>query len=207
MSEALTGFGSGPYDTLKYDRSWVTAFVTLGVSATDSFLSTLYFTDTITIGTAVEAVKAADGRYFTSISLGFGVAVPAVSIGGNYTGLITLGAVVAKEHTGAGHFNNDLAFTVSLNDDVLATHIVNDTVTLGTSLGDTLAADSIITAYLNFGTGFTYTNTTEFVANNTLSFSTGMTALVSSTGRFIDQWTSVDDAATEIWTSVSLGFD
>ena len=207
MSEALTGFGSGPYDTLKYDRSWVTAFVTLGVSATDSFLSTLYFTDTITIGTAVEAVKAADGRYFTSISLGFGVAVPAVSVGGNYTGTVNLGAVVAKEHTGAGHFNNDLAFTVSLNDDVLATHIVNDTVTLGTSLGDTLAADSIITAYLNFGTGFTYTNTTEFVANNTLSFSTGMTALVSSTGRFIDQWTSVDDAATEIWTSVSLGFD
>tara|TARA_R110000796_G_scaffold244165_1_gene367125 strand:- start:76 stop:696 length:621 start_codon:yes stop_codon:yes gene_type:complete len=206
MPAAYTGFGSGPYNTLLYDRSWVTAFVTLGVSASDVYTPKLYSYARVTLGTAVEAIKLADGRYFTSISLGFGVAVPAVSIGGNYTGRVNLGAVVAKEHLGAGRYNNDLAFTVSLNDQLLGTHIVNDTVTLGTSLGDPFTADSNITANLNFGTGFTYTNTTEFVANNNLSFSTGMTALVSSTGRFIEQWTSVTAAAGETWTSVPLGF-
>ena len=205
MPAAYTGFGSGPYNTLLYDRSWVTAFVTLGVSASDVYTPKLYSYVRVTLGTAVEAIKLADGRYFTSISLGFGVAVPAVSIGGNYTGRVNLGAVVAKEHLGAGQYNNDLAFTVSLNDQLLGTHIVNDTVTLGTSLGDPFTADSNITAYLNLGTGFTYTNTTEFVANNNLSFSTGMTALVSSTGRFIEQWTSVTAAAGETWTSVPLG--
>ena len=207
MSAAYTGFGSGPYDTLTYDRSWVTAFVTLGVSATDSYLATAYYTDTATVGAIVEAIKAADGRYFTSISLGFGVAIPAVSVGGNYQGTFNLGAVVAKEHTAAGHFNNALSFVVSVNDVISETYFVNDTVTLGTSVAESMLVKVSFNNDITLGSDFTYITSSTFTANNRLTFPTEMVAFVSSTGRFIDQWTSVDDSAIESWTSVSLGFD
>ena len=83
MSAAYTGFGSGPYGSLKYDRSWVTAFVTLGVSASDVYTPRITSNVRVTLGTAVEAIKAADGYFYSSFSLGVGTAIPAVSVGGN----------------------------------------------------------------------------------------------------------------------------
>ena len=208
MSAAYTGFGSGPYDTLTYDRSWVTAFVTLGVSASDVYAPKLTSNVRVTLGTAVEAIKAADGYFYSSFSLGVGTAIPAVSVGGNYVGDFSLGAAFAEEPRAAAEYDSSISFGVSLADSLTAAHLVHDTVTLGTSLSDgPWLADSIINAQVSLGTGFTYQQTAAVTANSTLSFSSSFVALVSSTGRFIDQWTSVPDSSTEIWTTVSLGFD
>ena len=208
MSAAYTGFGSGPYGSLKYDRSWVTAFVTLGVSASDVYTPRITSNVRVTLGTAVEAIKAADGYFYSSFSLGVGTAIPAVSIGGNYVGEFTLGAAFAEEPQAATEYSSSISFGVSLADVPTAAHLVHDTVTLGTSLSDgPWQADSIINAQLSLGTDFTYQQTAAVTANSTLTFSSGFVAFVSSTGRFIDQWTSVPDSSTEIWTSVSLGFD
>ena len=208
MSAAYTGFGSGPYDTLTYDRSWVTAFVTLGVSASDVYTPRITSNVRVTLGTAVEAIKAADGYFYSSFSLGVGTAIPAVSVGGIYIGEFTLGAAFAEEPQAATEYSTSISFGVSLADALTAAHLVHDTVTLGTSLSDgPWQADSIINAQLSLGTDFTYQLTAAVTANSTLTFSSGFVAFVSSTGRFIDQWTSVPDSSTEIWTSVSLGFD
>jgi hypothetical protein len=207
MPAAYTGFGSGPYDTLKYDRSWVTAFVTLGTFATDSYVAKAeYNPSALTLGTAVEAVKLADGHYYTTIALGFGVLIPTASVGGNYGVELTFGTAVAKEHINVAEYYADLTLGVSAESDIRAQQVVNDTVTLGTSVENSFLAAAVINAQLSLGTGFTYDNTTKFVANNNLDLTTNLLVLVSSTGRFVEQWTSVTAGAGETWTSVPLGF-
>ena len=69
---AYTGFGSGPYDTLKYDRSWVTAFVTLGVSASEAYALNKNSSDRVTLGIDLKDVEAADSTFHTNFSLGVG---------------------------------------------------------------------------------------------------------------------------------------
>ena len=91
MSEALTGFGSGPYNTLKYDRSWVTARVTLGVSTADAWAADAVISDTLDFGSIVEAIKTCRRIYLCKYFLGMGLAIPAVSIGGNYGVGLTIG--------------------------------------------------------------------------------------------------------------------
>ena len=206
MPVAYTGFGSGPYDELTYDRSWVTAFVTLGVSVTDVYTPNVYSNVRITLDTAVEAIKAADGYFYTSLALGIGAALPFVSIGGNYQGRLTFGAALAEERTGATEYSTSISFGVSLNDALSEIYYVNDTVTLGTSLTDSITAKVTIKDTVTLGSDFTYTNTAAVTVNSALTFSTGFVVFVSSTGRFLDQWTSVSDTASEIWTSVPLGF-
>lgn len=208
MSEALTGFGSGPYNTLKYDRSWVTARVTLGVSTADAWAADAVISDTLDFGSIVEAIKLADGYIYASISLGLGLAIPAVSIGGNYGVGLTIGGLVLDDTiTGNSEYNPSLTFDVSLADVPTTKHEVHDTVTLGVSVADTILADAVINAQLSLGSGFLYQNTASFHLNNTVTFATQITAEVSSTGRFIEQWTSVPDASAETWTSVPLGFN
>jgi len=208
MSDALTGFGSGPYNTLKYDRSWVTAYVTLGVSIADGYSADAIISDTLELGAAVEAVKLADGYIYASIALGFKTEIPAVSVGGNYGVDLTIGGVLLEDtFTGSPTYNPSLTFGVSLADEPTTKHEVHDTVTLGVSVADTPSAAATINASLSLGTGFVYNNTASFVLNNTLTFATQITAEVSSTGRFIERWTSVPDQASESWVSVSLGFD
>jgi len=210
MSEALTGFGSGPYNTLNYDRSWVTARVTLGVSIADDYSADAFLSDTLSLGTVVEAIKLADGFIYASLGLGFAVEIPAASIGGNYGVDLTIGGLVLEvDKLGKHTFNTSLTFDVSLADQETAQHQVHDTVTLGVSAAETFLADSVINAQLSLGTGFVYNNTASFELNSTVTLATLITAEVSSTGRFIDQWTSVPDSfkTREIWTTVSLGFD
>ena len=206
MSEALTGFGSGPYNTLNYDRSWVTGRVTLGVSIADDYSVVNFISTSLGLGTVVETVKLADGYIYASIALGVGAAIPAVSIAGVYTGALTLGSVLEHLKTGGAEYYVSTTLGVSLADDQAAVHEVHDTVTLGASIADAFLADLTANVQLSLGSGFLYNNTASFHLNSTVTFATQITAEVSSTGRFIEQWTSVPDVSAESWTSVPLGF-
>jgi len=203
---SYTGFGSGPYNTLLYDRSWVTAFVTLGVSIADNYSADVYITDTLTFGAAVEAVKLADGYIYADLTLGFQTNIPAVSVGGNYGVDLTIGGLVVDDQfTVNSLFNSSLTFDVSLAEQQTTKHEVHDTVTLGVSVADIPSAQATMNTALSLGTGFVYNNTASFVFNNLMTFATQITAEVSSTGRYIDQWSSVTAAAAETWTTVAAG--
>ena len=131
MPAAYTGFGSGPYNTLLYDRSWVTAFVTLGVSASDVYTPTVNQTVRFTLDSG-----------FTYVNTTSFVA----------NNRLTFDSQLSQEQTTDIEVNASISLGVSVADSVTAIHEINDTVTLGVSTSDSYTSKLTSNVRVTLGT-------------------------------------------------------